>query len=82
MKCLPVFRFGLSSFKESINIHEIGNMLFSASYTTMLGDQRRLRIAKLIWSSIVLPRHRFITWLKSQTSETIYSGRDNQLLPL
>lgn len=43
-----------------------GKYSISASYIVMLGDQRRLRTVELIWSSILLPQHRFITWLVVQ----------------
>lgn len=38
----------------------------SCSYVDMLGSLTKLREADLIWSSIMLPRQRFLVWLPYQ----------------
>lgn len=40
-----------------------GEYSATRSYNSKIGAQQRLREADLIWSSIMLPRHRFIVWL-------------------
>ncbi|KAK4713368.1 hypothetical protein R3W88_019275 [Solanum pinnatisectum] len=43
-----------------------GDYSITKSYLAIIGQQPRMKTAELVWTSMALPKHHFITWLAVQ----------------
>ncbi|XP_059316931.1 uncharacterized protein LOC132067650 [Lycium ferocissimum] len=55
------------------NLTHSGKYSITASYNAMLGNQTRLRIADLVWTSVAQPRHRMIVCQAMETSLYLFA---------
>lgn len=52
--------------QDRYRLTQDGSYSISRSYMELIGHKPKLRIAEHIWTSIALPKHRFILWLAVQ----------------
>lgn len=51
------------------------NFFITRIYTEIIGYKPKLNIAKQVWISIALPKHRFIVWLVMQGRLVIWERK-------